>query len=60
MRLGWVTWGNPNPKHDSFCVKVHLGPLVGFGGFNDNTIEVLTSMLSVEHEIEYIAYTCCG
>ena len=33
-------------------------PLVGFGELNDNTIKVLTSLLSVEQEIEFIAYTC--
>ena len=33
-------------------------PLVGFGELNDNTIKGLTSLLSVEQEIEFIAYTC--
>ena len=33
-------------------------PLVGFGELNDNAIKGLTSLLSVEHEIEFIAYTC--
>ena len=33
-------------------------PLVGFGELNDNTFKVLTSLLSVEQEIEFIAYTC--
>ena len=33
-------------------------PLVGFGGFNDNVIKGLTSLLSVEQEIEFITYTC--
>ena len=32
-------------------------PLVGFGELNDNTIKGLTSLLSVEQEIESIAYT---
>ena len=32
-------------------------PLVGFGELNDNTIKGLISLLSVEHEIEFIAYT---
>ena len=32
-------------------------PLVGFGELNDNTIKGLTSLLSVEQEIEFIAYT---
>ena len=32
--------------------------LVGFGEFNDTTIKGLTSLLSVEQEIEFIAYTC--
>ena len=33
-------------------------PLVGFGELNDNTIKGLTSLLSVEQKIEFIAYTC--
>jgi hypothetical protein len=33
-------------------------PLVGFGELNDNTIKGLTSLLSVEQEIKFIAYTC--
>ena len=33
-------------------------PLVGLGELNDNTIKGLTSLLSVEQEIEFIAYTC--
>ena len=33
-------------------------PLVGFDELNDNTIKGLTSLLSVEQEIELIAYTC--
>ena len=33
-------------------------PLVGFDELNDNTIKGLTSLLSVEQEIESIAYTC--
>jgi hypothetical protein len=33
-------------------------PLVGFGELNDNIIKGLTSLLSVEQEIEFIAYTC--
>ena len=33
-------------------------PLVGFGELNDNTIKGLTSLLSVEQEIEFIAYIC--
>ena len=32
-------------------------PLVCFGGLNDNIIKGLTSLLSVEQEIESIAYT---
>ena len=32
-------------------------PLMGFGKLNDNTIKGLTSLLSVEQEIEFIAYT---
>ena len=32
--------------------------LVGFCELNDNTIKGLISLLSVEHEIEFIAYTC--
>jgi hypothetical protein len=32
-------------------------PLVGFDGLNDNIIKSLTSLLSVEQEIESIAYT---
>ena len=32
-------------------------PLVGFGGLNDNIIKGLTSLLSIEQEIESIAYT---
>ena len=31
--------------------------LVGFGKLNDNTIKGLISLLSVEQEIESIAYT---
>ena len=31
---------------------------MGFGELNDNTIKGLTSLLSVEQEIEFIAYTC--
>jgi hypothetical protein len=33
-------------------------PLVGFGELNGNIIKVLISLLSVEQEIEFIAYTC--
>ena len=33
-------------------------PLVGFGEMNDDTIKGLTSLLSVEHEIVFIVYTC--
>ena len=33
-------------------------PLVGFGDLNDNIIKGLTSLLSVEQKIEFIAYTC--
>ena len=33
-------------------------PLVGFGEMNDDTIKGLTSLLSVEQEIKFIAYTC--
>ena len=33
-------------------------PLVGFGELNDNTIKGLTSLLSVEHKIEFVVYTC--
>ena len=33
-------------------------PLVGLGELNDNTIKGLTSVLSVEQEIEFIVYTC--
>jgi hypothetical protein len=33
-------------------------PLVGFGELNDNIIKGLISLLSVEQEIEFIAYTC--
>ena len=33
-------------------------PLVGFGELNNNTIKDLTSLLSVEQEIEFITYTC--
>jgi serine/threonine protein kinase len=33
-------------------------PLVGFGELNDNIIKGLTSLLSVEQEIKFIAYTC--
>jgi hypothetical protein len=33
-------------------------PLVGFGELNDNTIKGLASLLGVEQEIEFIAYTC--
>ena len=33
-------------------------PLVGFIELNDNTIKGSTSLLSVEQEIEFIAYTC--
>jgi hypothetical protein len=33
-------------------------PLVGFGELNDNIIKGLISLLSVEREIEFIAYTC--
>ena len=50
--------------HETLCPPL-LGldesassPLVGFVEFNDNTIKGLTSLLSVEHEIEFIAYTC--
>jgi hypothetical protein len=32
-------------------------PLVSFGELNDNTIKGLTSLLSVEQEIKFIAYT---
>ena len=32
--------------------------LVGFGELNDNTIKGLISLLSVEQEIKFIAYTC--
>jgi hypothetical protein len=33
-------------------------PLVGFGELNDSIIKGLTSLLSVEQKIEFIAYTC--
>ena len=33
-------------------------PLVGFVELNDKTIIGLASLLSVEQEIEFIAYTC--
>jgi hypothetical protein len=33
-------------------------PFVDFGEPNDNTIKSLTSLLSVEQKIEFIAYTC--
>jgi hypothetical protein len=33
-------------------------PLVVFGELNDNIIKGLTSLLSVEQKIEFIAYTC--
>ena len=39
------------------CVSAS-SPLVGFGELNNNTIKGLTSLLSVEQEIEFIAYTC--
>ena len=39
------------------CVSAS-SPLVGFGELNDNTIKGLTSLLSVEQKIEFIAYTC--
>jgi hypothetical protein len=32
-------------------------PSLGFGELNDNTIKGLTSLLNVEQEIKYIAYT---
>ena len=32
-------------------------PLVGFGELNDNTIKYLISLLSIEQENEFIAYT---
>jgi hypothetical protein len=32
--------------------------LVGFGKLNNNTIKGLISLLSVEQEIESVAYTC--
>ena len=35
-----------------------MQPFSGFGELNDNTIKGLTSLLSVEQEIEFIAYTC--
>jgi len=31
---------------------------VGFGELNDNMIKGLISLLSVEHDIESMAYTC--
>jgi hypothetical protein len=34
-----------------------FSPFVGFGDLNDNTIKGLTSLLNVEQEIEFIAYT---
>jgi hypothetical protein len=33
-------------------------PLVGFGELNDNITKGLISLLSVEYEIVFIAYTC--
>jgi hypothetical protein len=38
-------------------MKSVSSPLVGFGELNDNIIKGLTSLLSVEQEIEYIANT---
>jgi hypothetical protein len=38
-------------------VESASSPLVDFSELNENTIKGLTSLLSVEHEIEYIAYT---
>jgi len=41
-----------------FTTESASSPLVDFGELNDNTIKGLTSLLSVEQEIEFIAYTC--
>ena len=44
-------------ERNSICVSASR-PLVGFGKLNDNTIKGLISLLSIEQEIESIAYTC--
>jgi hypothetical protein len=59
----------PDPLVSELCVSTRpptwvdliesaSSPLVSFGGLNDNTIKGLTSLLSVEQEIEFISYTC--
>jgi hypothetical protein len=40
------------------AVESASSPLVGFGELNDNIIKCLISLLSVEQEIKFIAYTC--
>ena len=45
-------------NHQKGEIERASSPLVGFGGLNDNIIKGLTSLLSVEQEIEFIAYTC--
>jgi len=44
-------------NHQKGEIERASSPLVGFGGFNNNIIKGLTSLLSVEQEIESIAYT---
>ena len=49
---------NMPPSAVDIIIVSASSPLVGFGELNDNTINGLKSMLSVEQEIEFIAYTC--
>ena len=48
-------------SHSKLTIETFVSassPLVGFGELNDNTMKGLTSLLSVEQGIKFIAYTC--
>jgi hypothetical protein len=63
MILEFLTWWKQIMEHILRTLTVSITyesasiPLVGFGELNHNTIKGLTSLLSVEQEIEYIANT---
>jgi hypothetical protein len=48
----WLSWMVITPWRDGIFVSAS-SPLVGFGELNDDTIKDLTSLRSVEQEIEY-------
>jgi hypothetical protein len=38
-------------------IVIASSPLVGFGELSNNTFKGITSLLSVEYEIQYVEYT---